>query len=224
MAQVRQKWRQMERSLGESLAALGQQLKQTMANELGAQRAPSVSPACRQSFGELADGLAQQRLWASQLVDSSARLPSGLLEGTLTELGNFDQCLSVGRGEEPASSLASAGPSRGQYCSVQVRPALTSRPRLHTVCQPLALALSGSLANQTGAGWRAFRSLAQHSHHFHYVGLRLGLCAPAKCTRSDLQQLLSLYLAKYELLVQVKSCQAASAVPSELDFVQQCIV
>lgn len=223
LASVRQRWSQMERSIGRSLSLWSAQLGATL-DEL----APlvNISTGCRLALGELVEGLAEQQLWAGQMVDASARLPAGLLEGTLTELGNFDQCLAISHRSEKSS----VGDVSGQYCTLQVKPQLIARPRLHTVCQRLP-ALTNSSTNQSTV-WRA---ISQQSHQFYYVGLRLGVCAPSKCSRSSLQQLLAAYLAKFDLLGQVKSCQTlradsddsskwSVAQSQQLDSVQLCIV
>lgn len=156
------------------------------------------------------------------MLDSCAKLPSGLLDGTLTELGNFDGCLAV-----RSASV------QGQYCSVSIRPHLIVRPRLHTACQRLP-SLSGS-STETNRNGSLFRWMSQNSHQFYYAGLRLGICTPHKCTRNDLQLLLTSYLANFELIGQVKSCQVAASqshhqlskidqFSQSFDFTQRCIM
>lgn len=260
LAGVRARWSQLERSVGDSLLTSAQQLRQTLGDleaggpPAGAGRRPagakriSLSGPCRGALFELLEALGEQKLWASRMVDSSAaRLPAGLLEGTLTELGNFDECLSI-------RPKLDGSPMAAQYCSIQIKPPLVGRPRLHTACNRLpALVASQTSPNQTSAGagqWagasRAIGQLAQHSQAFYYAGLRLGVCVPSKCGQWDLQQLLSGYLANFELLGQVKSCQSAASAlsgrsasdnnnnatgadsslvlgPVRLDVAQQCI-
>ena len=228
---VRLKWRQMERSIGESMGARAGELKQTIGDLLLDKRLSGlISSQCKLSLDELLAALAEQRLWAGQMLDSSGRLPVGLLEGTLTELGNFDECLAI---SQPAGAGQLAAPATsGQYCSLQIKPPLLGRPRLHTACNSLP-SFSGSPANQT------LRLVSQHSHHFYYAGLRLGICTPDRCSQADLQHLLSAYLSRFELVGQVKSCQVrrqAKPPPSagpldqlleplgQLDLVQQWIL
>lgn len=236
---VRKRWKQMELSMGHSLGNLGLQLKTTLDELMLQQRgAGAISPTCRLALNDLIDGLAQQKLWASQMLDASARLPSGLLEGTLTELGHFDQCLGLSYNHHQAENVSSDTHTHnnkrqqqstlGQYCSIQIKPPLIPRVRLHTICQKLP-PLSGNANSTTG------QLLSQNSQHFYYAGLRLGLCMPSKCQKADLQLLLTTYLAKFDLLGQVKSCQMLSSSSGgdddnsrrefgNLDSVQQCIV
>lgn len=213
LASARQKWRHMESSMSESLNSLSNWMK----SNLKLLDVLSVSMSCKLSLAELAEALSQQKIWASQMLDASAKLPSGLLEGTLSELGNFDECLAI---EHQLEGPTGGQPrlTRGQYCSLQVKPPMLARPRHHTVCQRLP-ALSAS-SNQTS---RVFRLLSQNSQQFLYVGLRLGLCTPDKCSQGDIQTILSSYLSDFELQVQVKSCQTRQE-SLKLDLVQQCIV
>ena len=225
LSQMRQRWRQLERSLGDSLAAVGAKLRLGL-DELGERK---IGPACRFALAELADGLGQHKLWPALTLDASARLPSGLLEGTLTELGNFDQCLAIRYPREWAAGGGGGGggSARGQYCSLVIKPPLPPRPRLHTVCQQLPNASSNS-TSPAGLAMRPLALLAQNSHQLHYAGLRLGVCTPSKCSQWDLQQLLTAYLAKFELLGQVKSCQVArdeqQQQHGQLDTVQRSIL
>lgn len=49
------------------------------------------------------------------MFDSNAKLPSGLLNGNVNQLGDFDQCLGV---EQPGGSV------RGQYCLAYIEVSL----------------------------------------------------------------------------------------------------
>lgn len=206
LSNVRTQWRHMDHSLGDSISSYAKYLRKVLVDET--LLASNVSKRCRSALTELVESLDERHLWASQMVDASARLPAGLLEGTLTELGNFDQCLSiVGRTlqqpTQPTDSLSAPKDHRlvyGQYCSIVVRPTMIQRPRLHTVCRKLP-----ALSANTSSG--VMKMLSLNSHQFYYVGLRLGICVPSKCAQTDLQQLLATYLLKYDLIGQVKSCQ-----------------
>lgn len=57
------------------------------------------------------------------MVDASGRIPSGSLDGTLTDLGDYDQCLDV---TQPKRSKHNE--IQGQYCTLELKPLL---PALH---------------------------------------------------------------------------------------------
>jgi len=259
LASARQRWRSMEESFGAEIRSKASLLRKTLETDLRLMSSsegpvvggPNISAPCRVALGELLGALDELQLWAVRMVDSSAHnlLPSGLLEGTLTELGNFDECLSI-RHEPPEAPTATLQSERGarwapgkqqatlagQYCTLLIKPPLIQRPRLHTACRRLPNLSSGASGAQQASGKPKLGSsassnssnantntntaqstanqeqfylntIAQNSQQFFYAGLRLGLCTPNACQRQDLQLLLSSYLAKYQLVGQIKSCQ-----------------
>lgn len=248
---VKQKWLQMEKSIGNSLELIGFNLKSTIVELIKDNNTNNISLYCEKSLINIADGLIKQQLWASQFVDASARLPAGLLEGTLTELGNFDQCLSIKSTMFMENSSVDNNRQysfNGQYCSFIIKPILLPRPRLHTFCQrmPSILMQPITTTNHTNTNMnmnqKPLKLLSQNSHQFYYSGLRLGICLPSLCSRFDIQKLLTSYLNKFELLGQIKSCQVAPAtsgsivldssaqqsntfaILEQFDLVQQCIM
>ncbi|XP_037500896.1 uncharacterized protein LOC119374752 [Rhipicephalus sanguineus] len=53
--------------------------------------------------------------WAMRLIDATAKYPTGFLQGTLSDLGAYDECIeTVVRDEYGGTKL------RGQYCDVHV--------------------------------------------------------------------------------------------------------
>lgn len=243
LASVRSRWRLMEQSLGGVMNGAALDLRGTL-EELLVQPAQAssgnhhqqvpnqlrpVSLQCKQALIELMEALTDQELWASQMVDASAghlsSLPSGLLEGTLTDLGHYDECLAISHPERRAATRTPNTPtsppskSVGQYCSLLIKPPLLNRPRLHTVCRrlpSLSPLLTTSGTGSASAANATLKLLAQHSHQFYYAGLRLGICVPSRCSQMDIQQLLSSYLIRFELVGQVKHCQHQPAVADEL--------
>jgi hypothetical protein len=205
LASVRTKWRQMELTIGKSVAAAGSELKRTLDDvyRVLGQTDHHISQSCGRALDELVEGLKDEQLWAVQMLDSSAALrgpPGGLLEGTFTDLGHFDECLAVG--QRPAD------PTAGQYCSVLIKPALVGRPRLHTVCRRMP-SLSPMLSSAAAAN-TTLKLLSQQSHQFYYAGLRLGICLPSGCSQPDVERILQAYLIRFELIGQVKHCQQAA--------------
>lgn len=71
------------------------------------------------------------------VIDSSGKFPPpGVLEGTLTDLGRFDECIQVNHLIEGDNYPISTR-IKGQYCSLILRPPLPSRPRFHTLCNQI---------------------------------------------------------------------------------------
>lgn len=66
------------------------------------------------------------------MLDASGKVPEGILSGTLSSLGAYDECLEtrLGGGSHDVSGDASSS-SRivtGQYCSIDIKPYLPPKP------------------------------------------------------------------------------------------------
>ncbi|XP_031330808.1 nose resistant to fluoxetine protein 6-like [Photinus pyralis] len=74
--------------------------------------ATAVSWDCSAQLSEYVVGLRSREEWALKVYDSTGKLPAGVLDGNLAELGSFDECLYVTKlNEEPEGSSFT-----GQYC------------------------------------------------------------------------------------------------------------
>ncbi|XP_031331439.1 nose resistant to fluoxetine protein 6-like isoform X1 [Photinus pyralis] len=74
--------------------------------------ATAVSWNCSAQLSEYVVGLRSREEWALKMYDSTGKLPAGVLDGNLAELGSFDECLYVTKlNEEPEGSSFT-----GQYC------------------------------------------------------------------------------------------------------------
>lgn len=54
-----------------------------------------MSDECAASLVKFASALKGQKSWAMKLLDASGGIPKGLLSGSYSDFGNFEQCLSV---------------------------------------------------------------------------------------------------------------------------------
>ena len=57
------------------------------------------------------------------MLDASAKLPSGILDGTLTEFGDYDECLAIEKLDNKKKVQFT-----GQYCVVDAMPMLPPVP------------------------------------------------------------------------------------------------
>lgn len=78
------------------------------------------------------------------MLDACGKFPpSGMMEGTLTDLGRYDECVDIDTmlegDDDPVSTRM-----QGQYCSVILRPPLPPPPRFHTFCNQIPSLLSVS--------------------------------------------------------------------------------
>ncbi|XP_022241368.1 uncharacterized protein LOC106459217 [Limulus polyphemus] len=63
-------------------------------------------------------------------MDATGKIPSGILRGSLSALGDFDQCLNI---NVNTSNLS----FRGKYCSIEFKPLMPPRPRIFQKILPL---------------------------------------------------------------------------------------
>ncbi|KAJ4443414.1 hypothetical protein ANN_05082 [Periplaneta americana] len=69
-----------------------------------------ISQICQNHSFMMGKEALKRSKWALQMLDSTSKLQSGLLQGSIIELGNFDECLEVDVHEEWGSFV-------GQHCS-----------------------------------------------------------------------------------------------------------
>ncbi|XP_069691612.1 nose resistant to fluoxetine protein 6-like isoform X2 [Periplaneta americana] len=69
-----------------------------------------ISQVCQNHSFMMGKEALKRSKWALQMLDSTSKLQSGLLQGSIIELGNFDECLEVDVHEELGSFV-------GQHCS-----------------------------------------------------------------------------------------------------------
>ncbi|KAI1293527.1 Nose resistant to fluoxetine protein 6 [Halotydeus destructor] len=120
----------------------------------------SVNPVCKKSLQEIIDHIDKGTDWAFRLVDASSKSPSGILGGTVTSFGDYDQCLEM-ESEDVKPRFF------GKYCMVNFK---TERAAL------------GSL--------NISRHLHKQVPVYDYYNLNFGFCIPSTCRPIDLKKLL----------------------------------
>lgn len=138
------------------------------------------------------------------MVDSSGRIvPSGFLAGTITDFGEFDQCLSIKNIPDP-----DLGKVSGQYCWLSYRPPLP----------PLNIEV-----NFTGTEYESTwpSKLFSTPRTRLYYRIASGLCLPTSCDSEEIQQLFTALVQDNLQLndVMVSSCQS-SLESKQMDFAQ----
>ncbi|KAB0790282.1 hypothetical protein PPYR_15382 [Photinus pyralis] len=68
----------------------------------------SLRHRCRVELAQFATDLQDGRQWALNMYDANGKLPSGVLDGNLAELGSFDECLRIARTNDHGLT--------GKYC------------------------------------------------------------------------------------------------------------
>ncbi|XP_055643556.1 nose resistant to fluoxetine protein 6-like [Toxorhynchites rutilus septentrionalis] len=120
---------------------------------------------CDLQLQAFVDGLANfNSLWAIRMLDAWGKLPPGVLEGNLVEMGNYDQC----RGISYDTQQEAVGVIQGRYCSVSI---------------PFGLNIKRSFDMDALAGRAAQPTTSS-------TGFTIGSCFPDTCEAVHLEALL----------------------------------
>lgn len=169
-------WRKIEEKVSQIAREWSEEVRVTVLQE---KFTVNLSSSCLSSLNHLLSSFQQLQPWAVGMIDSWGKFPmSGVLEGTLTDFGDFDECISV----VPPTMLPP------QYCTVEARPLLPPRPRFHNLVHPLHHFYNlTSIASSSPVG----PLFLQNVHYFYYIMFRVGLCLPSECTRDELNNFIS---------------------------------
>ena len=61
-------------------------------------------------------------------MDASSKMPEGILYGTFSTFGSYDECIGI---KTPKANLQM--PYSGQYCSINIQPILPPKSRHFTI-------------------------------------------------------------------------------------------
>lgn len=132
-----------------------------------------VSSACSLGIMKVVRGFQNFEPWAFRLFDASGKYPTGVLEGTKSDIGAFDECLET----EVVDDFGRVT-SRGQYCSLMfyVRNGKTLERKLAPILRSLHPRL------------RTFKQF----FFLDYLNVaRVGICLLNDCDQRDLQALIN---------------------------------
>ncbi|XP_076347577.1 nose resistant to fluoxetine protein 6-like isoform X2 [Tachypleus tridentatus] len=157
----------------------------------------NVTDLCRESVLNVLDSISGLETWAIKMLDATGKLPAGLLEGSLTSLGSYDECININSSPGTDQQIIT-----GQYCSVQFRPFLPKRKYKYysIVVRP------ESLTNVSQQG-RMLYDIAQNAQFFYSFSYRLGVCLPSACSRTDVFKATSLVAKTLKLRGDFISCE-----------------
>ncbi|KAL3280802.1 hypothetical protein HHI36_004033 [Cryptolaemus montrouzieri] len=126
-----------------------------------------VSTKCKLQSKKYIEDLAEFKYWALQMYDGSAKIPSGLLNGNVNQLGDFDICLKSHSEEENIY---------GQYCLASFQIDAPESPYLSALHRLL----------QSHAHFKS--RLEDPGHRVpRYSSINWALCVPDGCTSQDVQ-------------------------------------
>ncbi|CAH2091699.1 unnamed protein product [Euphydryas editha] len=142
------------------------------------------NPECRRHGQILLRQLRGTKLWALNMLDATAKIPSGLLQGNAIQLGDFDQCLGVrARVQLDTGSIVKI---QGKYCLAMVD-VKAEHPDLEA---PVHLVQARNV----------FKSRIDDPGHFvpRFSTLSWGVCVPAPCGPEDVEVVLRDAIKHYQ--------------------------
>ncbi|XP_050341990.1 nose resistant to fluoxetine protein 6-like [Nymphalis io] len=142
------------------------------------------NPECRRHGQILLRQLRGTKLWALNMLDATAKIPSGLLQGNGIQLGDFDQCLGIrARVQLDTGSVVKI---QGKYCLAMVD-VKAEHPDLEA---PIHLVQARNL----------FKSRIDDPGHFvpRFSTLSWGVCVPSPCGPEDVEVILRDAIKHYQ--------------------------
>ncbi|KFM81889.1 Nose resistant to fluoxetine protein 6, partial [Stegodyphus mimosarum] len=145
------------------------------ANEL------KLSPKCMNHGMLLLTGLRKAQPWAFRFLDSSGKIIDGMLTGTITNFGSYDECVDTRVKNNHGEVLMN-----GQYCSIKFRPPLPSTSR------NLKLGEVPYILRNISQKGTIISEFAKHATVFKIFPMQLGICVPSGCEVDDVEKLAKL--------------------------------
>lgn len=141
----------------------------------------SISDKCKVDLLQTLEALHTRQEWAVQLFNSWGKLPpSGLTAGTITDFGDYGQCLQV--------------PS-AHYCLLEFSFPMPSKPKAHNYFHSSNVLPSkenlelfwSNLSSYVDTNGSLYRKMEENAAMFHYLDLRLGICLPESCRQNEVE-------------------------------------
>lgn len=130
-----------------------------------------MSPTCGLGLLRLVRSIRNLEPWALRILDATGKYPTGLIEGTVVDLGSYDECVATVLRDKYGVTK-----TRGQYCVLELRVPSDDLMTEHFVP---AAAITHKRAEKFTSYWTDPKT----------PGLRLGICLVDQCNERDIQSL-----------------------------------
>ncbi|XP_055681925.1 uncharacterized protein LOC129789281 isoform X2 [Lutzomyia longipalpis] len=138
---------------------------------------------CRRQGQIFQRQLRGQKLWAFQMLDATGKISSGLLQGNINQLGNYDLCTDIATRVKVTEKDSVR--IQGKYCLASIE----LQAEDENLKLPLHLIQGKSLLRS---------SLADPNHFLpRFTIFNWGICVPAACSAADIEDFLDDTLEDY---------------------------
>ncbi|GBM82866.1 Nose resistant to fluoxetine protein 6 [Araneus ventricosus] len=176
---VLQKWQKFEKMTKMFAKST---IKNVMTGLIEGSGSLNVSSSCRRDVLKLLIGLRDIKTWAFSFIDASGKIIDGMLQGTMSSLGEFDQCINTTAVDEKRGKNFGKAMFVGQYCAIDVKPPLPPKRRYYKLNEPL------EELREFSKGGNVINEAAKTAQFFHFLSMRYGICVPSGCSPADIQE------------------------------------
>ena len=149
----------------------------------------------------------QRKTWAFRLFNSwpSSIIPVGMILGTMTDYGDYDQCLNIDYSNVDESNNR----IQARYCLMTIRlPIPPANKRLNF--------------NKTRYENRWPSKWWNDPRYRFYYRIVSALCLPSDCQRNEIEQVARKVFKNFEFNIEVEACQTRNEQESmSFDFAQR---
>ncbi len=139
----------------------------------------NISAECKSSILGALKSLENLEDWSYQMYNSWGKFPpSGIIEGTVTDFGDYDQCLDIKPNEVIGES---------QYCLIDISLPLPKPMPIH---QNFFHEINVLPEFMNKSSNNVFVKLSKDASLFYWVELKVGVCLPNMCSHNDVKALL----------------------------------
>ncbi|CAL1275765.1 unnamed protein product [Larinioides sclopetarius] len=160
----------------------------------------NISSQCMRDTMKLISGLKNIKPWAMRFIDASGKIMDGLLVGSLSAFGVYDECVDTvatgDRGREKGKEIF-----RGQYCTINLKPPLPPKANFYKLDEVLP-----ELKNFSEGG-TVLSEGAKYAHFFHFLTMRVGICVPSGCTLEDINQVAKMLEKTLSINAKASRCE-----------------
>ncbi len=141
-------------------------------------KSTNISEKCETSILDTLRALQNLEDWSYQMYNSWGKFPpSGVIEGTVTDFGDYDQCLAI----KPNQVIGES-----QYCLIDISLPLPKPMPIHQNIFHKVNVLPQFVNKSSN---NVFVELSKDASFFYWIYMRLGICAPNLCKSDDLKEL-----------------------------------